>query len=210
MKQIIIGLDFDNTIACYDAVFYRAAREQNLIPENVAETKSGVRDYLRSIGREDDWTKLQGYIYGARMDLASVYPGALEFIAWCVSEGIAVRIISHKTREPYMGPAYDLHAAAAQFLEDNGLFDRDRVGLPRENVFFEVTLQEKLARIAAENCSHFLDDLPELFSEDAFPGDTSQILFDPNHRDLEAGKYRKIHHWRDLRPILESAVKAAS
>jgi hypothetical protein len=28
-----IGLDFDNTIACYDGVFHAAALERGLIPE---------------------------------------------------------------------------------------------------------------------------------------------------------------------------------
>ena len=52
-----IGVDFDNTIVCYDRLFHRLARERGLIPETVPQTKGAVRDYLRSIDREDDWTK---------------------------------------------------------------------------------------------------------------------------------------------------------
>ena len=52
-----IGIDFDNTIVSYDALFHKVAREAGLVPESVAATKVAVRDYLREIGREDDWTK---------------------------------------------------------------------------------------------------------------------------------------------------------
>ena len=70
-----IGIDFDNTTACYDGVFHAAALERGLIPANLGSDKNAVRDYLNGHGRADDFTELQGYVYGARMDLASPYPG---------------------------------------------------------------------------------------------------------------------------------------
>ena len=68
-----IGIDFDNTIACYDGVFHAAALERGLIPAQLGRDKNSVRDYLNGAGRADDFTELQGYVYGARMDLAA-YP----------------------------------------------------------------------------------------------------------------------------------------
>ena len=76
-----IGIDFDNTIACYDGVFHTAALERGLIPANLGRDKNSVRDHLNGAGRNDDFTELQGYIYGARMDLVAPYPGFAEFIA---------------------------------------------------------------------------------------------------------------------------------
>ena len=43
-----LGLDFDNTIVSYDALFHKVALEGSLIPADVAPTKLNVRDYLRS------------------------------------------------------------------------------------------------------------------------------------------------------------------
>ena len=76
---MLIGLDFDNTIVSYDELFHRVALEQRLVPVETPVTKLAVRDWLRQAGREDRWTEMQGYVYGARMDEASAYPGLVEF-----------------------------------------------------------------------------------------------------------------------------------
>ncbi|HEY1414093.1 MAG TPA: hypothetical protein VGF36_18245, partial [Rhodopila sp.] len=70
-----IGIDFDNTIACYDGVFHQAALERGLIPPDLAHDKNSVRDHLNGSGRKNDFTELQGYVYGTRMELVSPYPG---------------------------------------------------------------------------------------------------------------------------------------
>jgi hypothetical protein len=157
-----IGIDFDNTIACYDGVFYAAAVERGLIPVALPTDKTSVRNYLRTIGREDDWTELQGYVYGARMDL-----------------------VSHKTRTPYRGPAYDLHQAAREFLTARGLNDPQLGGILPERVFFELTMAEKVARIASLDLDAFIDDLPEVLADTEFPRGCRAILFDPgaNYHD---------------------------
>lgn len=166
-----IGIDFDNTIACYDGVFHAAAVARGLIPAEIPTDKTSVRNHLRAIGREPDWTELQGYVYGARMDLVSPYPGLTAFITAAHAAGHAVVIVSHKTRTPFAGPAYDLHAAARGFLAAQG------IDVPAH---FELTLAEKLARIGALACDAFIDDLPELLAEPAFPATTRAILFDPD------------------------------
>ena len=77
--KLRIGIDFDNTIACYDQLFHRMALEKGLIPADLPEGKSQVRDYLRHGGKEDAWTELQGHVYGARMGEAPPFPGVIEF-----------------------------------------------------------------------------------------------------------------------------------
>lgn len=192
-----IGVDFDNTIVCYDDVFHRAARAQNLIPADVPPTKTGVRDYLRAAGREDDWTALQGYIYGARMDLASPYPGVADFFRRARESGVDLCVVSHKTRHPYKGPRYDLHDAALGWLAAQGFF-AEGIGLDRRCVFLELTKDAKLARIAALGCDYFIDDLPELLCEPAFPAATRRVLFDPNGDAPEHPSYRRARSWRDI------------
>ena len=44
---MIVGIDFDNTIVCYDSLFYNIALEKGLIPSNISKSKNSVRDYLR-------------------------------------------------------------------------------------------------------------------------------------------------------------------
>src|SRR6185437_9193133 len=129
-----IGIDFDNTIASYDGVFRAVALERGLIPPNLASDKNAVRDYLNSSGRADDFTELQGYVYGARMDLASPYPGFAEFVATARKAGHDLFIVSHKTRHPILGPRHDLHAAARGFLTERGLVATGRGQIDPANV----------------------------------------------------------------------------
>jgi hypothetical protein len=197
-----IGIDFDNTIVCYDDAFYRAARERGLIPADVTPTKSAVRDWLRAAGREEDWTALQGYIYGARMDLAAAFPGVCDFMRTAAQAGCAVDIVSHKTRHPYRGERYDLHRAALGWLESQGFFDDRSLRLSRANVHLELTKEGKLARIGALGCDSFIDDLPELLGEPDFPADTRRVLFDPNDVSSDDPAYARARSWREITGLL--------
>ena len=182
---MVLGVDFDNTIVRYDALFHRVAAERGWIPTDMPARKKEVRDRLRRQGQEDDWTALQGYIYGPRLAEAEPFPGVLEFFTRAMRERIPLYIISHKTRVPAVGPAYDLHQAARDWLESRGFFDPSRIGLPRSQVFFAPTRQEKIALIQRCACTHFVDDLEETFLEPGFPSDVKQILF--GHHALPPG-----------------------
>ena len=63
-RAMRIGIDFDNTIACYDGVFHAVAVERGLDPaEPRPRQEQRPRPPARQ-GREDDFTVLQGYVYG--------------------------------------------------------------------------------------------------------------------------------------------------
>jgi hypothetical protein len=194
-----IGIDLDNTIVCYDGVFHRVALELGLIPPHTATDKTAVRDALRSDGREEAWTELQGRVYGDRMTAARLYPGVLEFLQACRSKGRQVFVVSHRTQQPYVGVASDLHDAALAWLERNGVFEK--TGLSRASVYLEPTKQGKLARIALLTCSHFIDDLPEFLGEPAFPKDVARVLFDPHARHPRA-PFTRVASWRELSELL--------
>ncbi len=187
-----IGIDFDNTIACYDGVFHAAALERGLIPANLGSEKNAVRDYLNGHGRADDFTELQGYVYGARMDLASPYPGFAKFVATARKAGHDLCIVSHKTRHPILGPRHDLHEAARGFLIGRGLVGSGDKRIDPANVFFELTKEAKVARIAELGCEAFIDDLPEIFASPDFPGATRRILFDPANQFAELARQRQL------------------
>ena len=196
----VIGVDFDNTIVRYDELFHRVACDRQLIPADVPANKELVRDYLRADNREDDWTELQGYVYGARMDEAAAFPGVLEFFAEAVRRGIDVVIISHKTRHPYIGERHDLHAAARHWLEINGFFDPSRIGMQPGRVFFEETKAGKLERIGQQQCTHFIDDLPELLREADFPEATRRILFRPQGGEMAGAEdfFSVLSDWQQI------------
>lgn len=170
------GIDFDNTIACYEGAFHAAALERGLIPADLPRGKVDVRNYLNGAGLAEAFTELQGYLYGARMDLVSVYPGFQAFLAEALAQRHELFIVSHKTRRPIAGPAYDLHEAALGFLHAQGITQRLA---PGSQIFFEETKEAKIARAAALDVDVFVDDLPEILAMPGFPVKTRAILFDP-------------------------------
>ena len=194
-----IGIDFDNTIVSYDALFHKVAREQDLVPAATPLNKVAVRDHLRRVGQEDRWTQMQGYVYGARMDEALAYEGVIDFIRRSKATGHEITIVSHKTRYPFIGPQYDLHAAARTWIEHHLQWDGEQL-LPSRSIFFELTKQEKLARIADCGCEAFIDDLPEILLAPDFPTRAARLLFDPegHHPDAASDSLRKFQNWRQL------------
>jgi hypothetical protein len=205
MNDLVLGLDFDNTIVTYDGVFHRVASEKGLIPAHTGRGKDEVRDYLRSISREDDWTSLQGEIYGARMELAAIYEGCIETIRELSDKGLRLRIISHKTRFPFLGPRYDLHEAARGFLAQQGMAGTKAAILLPTEVFFELTIEDKLARIEAEQCTVFLDDLPEILNHPKFPKNVRRLLFDPQDKHMGQRGLKRVRSWRELPSLLTRA-----
>lgn len=197
----VIGIDFDNTIVCYDEIFHKVALEKNLIPHEIPQNKEQVRNYLRKIGQENLWTELQGYVYGMRMREASPYPGVKDFFIKALQRGLNVFIISHKTRYPYLGPQYDLHKAASEWLQSQGFFDSGYIGLDPSCVFFEISINKKIERIKSIRCSHFVDDLSEFLLNENFPQSVSKLLFSPHQKDFDNYKSEKnlfFKTWKDL------------
>jgi hypothetical protein len=174
-----IGIDFDNTTACYDGAFHAAALARGLIPPELARDKTSIRDYLRARGRDGDFTLLQGYVYGPGMAHVGPFPGLKECLLALRAAGHRLVMVSHRTRAPLAGPAYDLHEAARDFLARHGLLNGEAGPLHAEDIWLELTKEQKIARIAALDCDVFIDDLPEILAMPEFPPATQAILFDP-------------------------------
>jgi hypothetical protein len=178
-RELRIGVDFDNTLIDYDRVFVAAARERGLVAADFTGSKRAVRDAIRRLpGGELAWQRLQGHVYGAGIGAAVPFAGAEIFLRRCAAEGVAVFIVSHKTRYGHHDPArVDLREAARQWLAARGFFRPGRTAIPRDHVFFEDDRGQKLARIASLACTHFIDDLEEVFADPRFPTGVCRILF---------------------------------
>jgi hypothetical protein len=189
---MIIGIDFDNTIANYTGVFYQVALEKGLIHPTLAQDKTSVRDFFRSKGQEETWTILQGLIYGKKMDLATPFPHIYKILQTLEGKGHTLYLISHKTKYPYLGPKYDLHASARKWLEKQPFFSFF------SDLFFELTLQNKLSRIETQKCDFFIDDLPEVLMHEDFPKAAKGILFDSESNYQQYPNLTKIVSWSEL------------
>lgn len=195
---MLVGIDFDNTIVCYDGLLHKVAVEQGLIPAELPASKERVRDFLRQSGKEERWIELQGYIYGVGIQDATAFPGVKEFLACCVRRKVPVCIVSHKTRLPFRGPECDLHETAHKWLESHGFYNSAETGLSSDQVYFELTKQDKLDRIGKVGCTHFIDDLPEFFAEPGFPLGVERILFDPSNARPRGLPFQRATSWAEL------------
>jgi hypothetical protein len=191
---IHIGLDFDNTIVSYDGLFHLLALERSLIPAEIPPSKTAVRDHLRSAGREDQWTALQGIAYGERMGGAAPFPGVFDFMRAALRDGAKLSIISHRTQHPIVGEPVDLHSAARSWLKKHGVLDL----VSAADIHFELTRAGKARRLSAAGCDYFVDDLPEFLSDRDFPDRIERILFDPTRTHAPDDRWRTVGSWRDF------------
>ena len=181
MKRII-GIDFDNTIICYDFLLHKIALERGLIDKTAKKNKKYIRDVVRRMTEgEILWQRLQSSIYGEWIKKAKLADGVREFLLLSNKKGAKVFVISHKTEFPLIDTAeVNFHEAAFEWMEEKGFFDNHGIGLSKDDVFFEPTRQKKCECIKQLGCMYFIDDLMEVFLDDAFPSSTSKILYDPH------------------------------
>ena len=66
---------------------------------------------------------------------------------------------------------------ALHWMSENRFFEPDGLNLSQEDIFFENTRNDKLKRIEQCACTHFIDDLQEVFAERCFPPGVCKILY---------------------------------
>jgi uncharacterized HAD superfamily protein len=196
-----IGLDFDNTIVCYDKAIRFLADQYLKLPSELPRTKIDIRNFLRAEGREHEWSEFQGEIYGPGMRYAEPFEGAIETMLDLKRKTHELYIVSHRTLKPYVGQAHDLHSAAREWIETH----LKSVGLLRQGhntITFLETREEKIRQIEQLGCNIFVDDLPEVFKSGNFPARTRSILFDPSMKHTLPNKCRRIRSWHELSQIV--------
>jgi len=206
--NLLIGIDFDNTIICYDRVFHKLALESGLIPRDLPAGKNSIRKHFRQAGKEELWTEMQGQVYGDKIIEAESYPGVDDFLGYCKLKNISTCIVSHKTKNPYRGPKYDLHAAGYKWLRLKGFLDEEKSGISSRNVYFELTKEEKIQRIISLKCTHFIDDLPEILLADGIPGNITKILFDPSGEFQRVSGVEHKRSWIEILEFIKTEIVA--
>lgn len=194
---MLVGLDFDNTIVSYTESIAPLAKEVFRLPQRLELTKLSLRDFLRSEGREEDWIKFQGLMYGPGMKYAKPYRNAISIMNSLSLRGHTLAIISHRSRYPYSGDKYDLHGYALDWLNKHIV---DEVHIEASKIFFLETKQEKLLKIKELRCDVFLDDLTSVLEDKDFPIGTRGVLFSPHRQQQYSGKM--IMDWDEMLDIV--------
>lgn len=199
-----IGLDFDNTVAGYDLVFLEAAKAAELLPEGFVGRKLDVRNAVRLLkDGEAEWQRLQSLVYGELMSQAVMMEGVDEFLLACRDRSIPIAIISHKTEFSNFDPdSVSFHAAARRWLTSHGFFASERFGLTADDVYFETTRANKIARISKVGCSHFVDDLEEVLRDPCFPGDVKALLYTGETDNLPTGPFTACQDWQEVADVI--------
>jgi hypothetical protein len=173
------------------------------LPAGFRGTKQAVRDAVRLLpDGELAWQRLQGHVYGQGIGAAAMFAGVDLFLRRCRREGHTVFIVSHKTEFANYDPArVNLREAALGWMEARGFFDPRKYAIARADVFFEDTRAEKLARIAALDCTHFIDDLIEVLADPGFPAGVGRVMFGAPSDDAPHG-VTPCASWREIAAAL--------
>lgn len=198
--MIKLGLDFDNTLTNYDSLFFKLALEKKLVPKTLAKSKLAVRDFLRASKKEREFTLLQGEVYGKRIFEAKQSEGMFKALKKLKKDGINFYIVSHKSKNPYLGPKYDLHDSAMKWLERNNFFSADGLRMSKDNVYFELTKESKINRIEILGCTHYVDDLPEILM--LLNNNIKKIHYNPTKNLSYEGKFENLYDWQNISQIL--------
>ena len=195
-----IGIDFDNTIICYDDLLISIITELNWLKPPVPNSKKEIRNRLRGIeGGERKWQKLQALIYGSRIKEACIFNGFREFLSFGHNKGLIFFIISHKTQYSLTdNVGIDLQQAALQWMRNNRLLDVGDSLFRRRDIFFEPTREKKIKRVIELGCSHFIDDLQEIFEHKDFPPDVEKILFEPVKSSKKKKGLITLSSWNEI------------
>lgn len=193
-----IGIDFDNTIANYDGVFYQVACHLNWIPSEIGHKKIDVKNYFIEHQQETKWTELQGLVYTEAIQKAQPYPGFLDVLQHWLGKH-DVYIVSHKTRFPVIGKPISLHQAAQHWLNAQHICGASPSTIHSSHVSFHETLDAKIQCITRLNLDFFVDDLKKVFLHPDFPQRTQKYYFCPDTKQgHELYADRVICHWHEL------------
>lgn len=194
-----MGLDLDNTLIDYQRAYGFLVAEVLSTSEfeNQVLDKDAAKNLILEHKGSLAWTEAQGKLYSEYLTHADFFPGALDFLKSAQQLGLEIKIVSHKTKYPFVGPRVDLQACAEKWLHDKLPYDIFRPVLSK-NLFFEETKDSKVKRILELKCESFVDDLAEIL--EALPTNIARIHF---RGSSENGKFVKVSSWTELIDLIQ-------
>ena len=214
---MIIGIDLDNTIIDYRNAFWYTAlatgilndtgRKSDSNKKDTFPSKNAIKSYLLCRENGDyQWEALQGQVYGQYIHNAQIFPGVANFLLHCKVRGVKVYIISHKTEFGHHDKSKtSLRKAALQKKKKKDLLSGD-YGIQMKDIFFFDARRKKVNKVAELNCTYFIDDLPEVFREEDFPKNTTEILFDIQS---EHAMNYTFNSWRGINELVFNQIKTS-
>ena len=197
---MIIGFDFDNTIINYTKSFTKLAKLKNLVPEKINKDKISIRNYLRKNDLESEWTILQGEVYGKNIMSAEIYQGVINTFLYLSKKKVKIKIISHKTKFPYLGEKINLRISALKWIKKNIIGYSHDIKFDLSDIYFENTIESKIKKIKELNCNIFVDDLPEVLS--LLLASIERVLFSSNSKKEKFSKFHLMSSWEEFPSII--------
>ena len=192
---MLIGIDLDNTIINYDKVFFSVAIKNKLVPKNISKNKISIKKYLFKKKLTKKWKVLQSEVYGKNISEAIPYKGILKVINELVEKKINFKIVSHKTKNPYVGKKLNLHKISKKWLKEK-ITKLCTKKLKKIEIYFETSQAAKIKRIKKLGCTHFIDDLQNILEK--LPTNMTKILFLPNTKIKKQKNFLVINSWDEL------------
>ena len=108
--------------------------------------------------------------------------------------------MSHKTKKPYKGPAYDMHEAAWKWLRINKVIGSEGM-IEEDDIFFMETKEEKIELIHKEKCDYFIDDLEEILAK--IKSQIKVFHYCQDHSETKLENATRIKNWKELPSLLK-------
>ena len=187
---MLIGIDFDNTIACYDKVFQEVAKKQKIVDKDWIGKKTDLKKLiLKSKKGKELWMKIQGMVYGQYMKNADIMDGFENFLTLSKQLNIDICIISHKTKYGHFDKKkIDLRKEALRWIKKNKILNSNKV-------YFADTREEKISIINDLKCNIFIDDLIEVLDHDNLNKNTRRIHLSSSN----SSKIKNFPNWHDIK-----------
>lgn len=197
---IKIGIDFDNTIVNYEDSFHQEAIKRKIFRKNHKKknSKSNLKNKLILGKKEEEWTSIQGIVYGKKMFRAKPYKNSVKFInKYSNNKNFELFIVSHKTLHPIIGEKINLHKISKDWMLKNKIFKNKKNEWIKKHVFFLKTKEEKIKKIIELECDYFIDDLMEILKK--LPKKIKAIHFDPYKKSTKPS----LNSWHNAIKIMK-------
>lgn len=191
MPKLRIGIDFDNTLICYDNLFYDLALEKGWISIVHSRNKNEIKQTVTKKFDDDHWQDLQALAYGTlRILEADFFPGVIDFFKEMKNFDVEIFIVSHKSEFSHKDPSKNLHKSALSWMEEKSITSY----VAKQNINFCPTIEEKVLKISELKCDLFIDDLSKVFELDSFPQNCLPFLFNSN----QIGSWQNTNNWEEV------------